>query len=170
MKNHVLRPLWVAIAFVAIILVARYVMVPKDFGVQGDSFTFTYHRASNVEAWKDSKEGLPGVSYLGIEVCADCHDEKSEQLVSSPHATIQCENCHGPGKDHPETENPETMVIDRNRNLCLRCHADLGYANSSRASLPSISDPDGHIEGNDGDKDAVCVDCHDSHNPNLEDM
>ena len=29
MKNHVLRPLWVAIAFVALILLARYFLVPK---------------------------------------------------------------------------------------------------------------------------------------------
>jgi len=163
MKNHVLRPLWVAIAFVALILLARYLLVPRDFGVQGDSFTFTYHRASNVDAWKDSKEGLPGVSYLGKEVCADCHDEKIEKLASSPHADIQCENCHGPGRNHPDTEDPSIMVIDRSRDLCLRCHADLGYANSSRASLPAI-DPKEH------NVDSACVECHDSHNPDLEEM
>ena len=38
MKNHVLRPLWVAMAFVALILLARYILVPKDFGVQGEEF------------------------------------------------------------------------------------------------------------------------------------
>ena len=163
MKNHVLRPLWVAIAFVALILLARYVLVPKDFGVQGESFTFNFHRASNVEEWRDSKRGLPGVKYLGKEVCAECHDDKAESLASSPHAIIQCENCHGPGMDHPETENPETMTIDRSRGLCLRCHADLGYANTNRATIPGI-DPEEH------NVDSECAECHNPHNPDLEDM
>jgi len=163
MKNHVLRPLWVAIAFVALILLARYVLVPKDFGVQGESFTFNFHRASNVEEWKDSKRGLPAVKYLGKEVCTDCHDEKASSLESSPHAIIQCENCHGPGRDHPETENPATMTIDRSRGLCLRCHADLGYANTNRADIPAI-------DSNEHNVDSECVECHNPHNPDLEDM
>ncbi len=158
MKNHVLRPLWVAIAFVALILLVRYVIVPKDFGVQGESFTFNYYRASNVQEWKD----FP-VSYLGKDVCVECHEEKGTLLESSPHAIIQCENCHGPGKDHPETENPETMIIDRSRLQCLRCHADLHYTDTSRAEIPGI-DPNEH------NVDSECVECHDSHNPDLEDM
>jgi len=158
MKNHVLRPLWVAIAFVALILLARYILVPKDFGVQGDSFTFNFHRASNVQEW----ENFP-VGYLGKEVCVECHEEKGEQIESSPHAIIQCENCHGPGREHPETENPETMTIDRSRAQCLRCHADLGYAKSSRASIPAIN-PDEH------NVDSECVECHNPHNPDLEEM
>ena len=151
MKNHVLRPLYVAIGFVAIVLLARYIIVPRDFGVQGDSFTFNYHRASNVQEWKD----FP-VSYLGKEVCVECHDEQGESQESSPHVIIQCENCHGPGKDHPETEDPATMVIDRSRLLCLRCHADLHYANTDRADIPAI-DPNEH------NTDSACVECHNPH-------
>lgn len=159
MKNHVLRPLWVAIAFVAIALLARYILVPKDFGVQGDSFTYNFHRASNVQEWKD----FP-VKYLGKEVCVECHDEKGEKMTASPHASIQCENCHGPGLDHPETENPATMTIDRSRSLCKRCHADLGYPpNSNRGSIPAINPEEHNV-------DSECVECHDSHNPDLEDM
>jgi hypothetical protein len=152
MKNHVLRPLWVAIAFIALILLARYLLVPRDFGVQGESFTFNYYRASNVDEWKNT----PAVGYLGKEVCVECHDDQGTDLESSPHTIIQCENCHGPGRDHPETENPETMTIDRSRNLCLRCHADLSYENSSRADLPAI-DPNEH------NVDSECVQCHNPH-------
>lgn len=164
MKNHVLRPLWVAIVFVALILAARYVLVPDDFGVHGESFTYNFHRESNVDEWANSKRGLPGVSYLGKEVCAECHDDKAERLESSPHAIIQCENCHGPGEDHPETENPETMTINTSRDLCLRCHADLGYPDTNRGDVIPGIDPDTH------NVDSVCVDCHDPHNPDLEEM
>jgi len=160
MKNHVLRPLWVAIAFIALVLLARYILVPKDFGVQGQggSFTYNFHRASNVQEWKD----FP-IKYLGKEVCVECHTENGEKLASSPHTVIECENCHGPGLDHPETENPETMNIDRSRALCLRCHAHLGYPESNRSLIPGI-DPNEH------NVDSECVECHDSHNPDLEDM
>lgn len=159
MKNHVLRPLWVAIAFIAIVLVARYIHVPKDFGVQGDSFTYNFHRASNVQEWKD----FP-VKYRGMEVCVECHDDKGEKLSASPHAVIQCENCHGPGLDHPETENPETMEIKRSRSLCIRCHTDLGYpGDTKRASIPAINPKEHNV-------DSECVECHDAHNPDLEDM
>jgi len=159
MKNHVLRPLWVAIAFVALILLARYFLVPGDFGVHGDSFTFNFHRASNVDEWK----AFP-VGYLGSDVCVECHGENVENLAASPHAIIQCENCHGPGKDHPETENPATMVIDRSRDLCLRCHADLGYADTSRANLPAINSAAHYVE-------SECVKCHNPHTGDFkEDM
>ncbi|MDW7773232.1 MAG: cytochrome c3 family protein [Desulfobulbaceae bacterium] len=158
MKNHVLRPLWVTIIFVALILLARYILVPKDFGVHGESFTYNYYRAGNAQEWKD----FP-VSYQGKEVCVECHTEKGDKLGSSPHAVLQCENCHGPGKDHPETENPETMSIDRSRALCLRCHADLGYAGINRASIPGI-------DANQHNVDSECIECHDSHNPDLEEM
>jgi len=151
MKNHVLRPLWVAIAFIALVLVARYFLVPRDFGVQGDSFTFNYHRASNVQEWKD----FP-VSYRGSDVCVECHEEKGEQLASSPHGIIQCENCHGPGKDHPETEDPAKITIDRNRALCIRCHAELHYTDANRANIPGINPNEHNVE-------SECVECHDSH-------
>ena len=34
MKNHVLRPLFVFISIVVLILLARYLYVPKDFGIR----------------------------------------------------------------------------------------------------------------------------------------
>jgi hypothetical protein len=158
MKNHVLRPLWVAIVFIALVLAARYVMVPDDFGVHGESFTYNYYRAGNVDEWK----AYP-VSYLGSGVCVDCHSENSDKMASSPHAIIPCENCHGPGRQHPETEDPAAMVIDRSRLLCISCHADLQYTDTNRANIPGINP----IEHNAGSE---CVECHDPHNPDLEDM
>jgi len=44
MKNHVLRPLWLALGLIAAVLIARHFMVPDDFGVHGDSFTYNFYR------------------------------------------------------------------------------------------------------------------------------
>ena len=156
MKNHVLRPLWVAIGAIALILIARHFMVPDDFGVHGNNFTYGFHRLSSIDDWAN----VP-IKYRGKDFCEECHPENVEENMSSKHSVIQCENCHGPALEHPE--NPETLVIDRARLLCLRCHAYLPYPGNTRSKMKAI-DPEEH---NPGDE---CVECHNPHKPNLEDM
>ena len=156
MKNHAIRPLLVAIAAIALLLTVRSVVVPKDFGINGRNFTYGFHRKGNIQDWKNFK-----VKYKGREYCNECHDENYETIMASPHQIIQCENCHGPAVDHPD--NPESLTIDRSRALCLRCHAHLAYPLSNRSDIPGI-EPDEHNPGQN------CVECHNPHNPNLEDM
>lgn len=156
MRNHVLRPLFAAIALVALILTARQLMVPSDFGVHGESFTYNFYRADSVMDWKN----FP-VSYKGREYCGECHEENAASIASSKHAIIQCENCHGPAMDHPD--DPEQLTITRSRDLCLRCHASLAYPGSLRGEIAAI-------DSGDHNPDEECVECHNAHNPNLEDM
>ncbi len=155
MKNHVLRPLWVAILLVIALLVARKLYVPDDFGINGRNFTYGFHRKANIDDWKAFK-----VKYRGREYCQECHEENVEANSRSKHRVIECENCHGPAIDHPE--NPEALEIDRSRDLCLRCHADLPYPGSHRGDLPAI-DPEEH------NPDSACAECHNPHKPDLED-
>ena len=156
MKNHVLRPVWVALAAVALLLVARHFMVPSDFGVHGKNFTFGFHRLGSIDDWKNFK-----VKYRGKEYCRECHEEKVEENLASPHRAIECENCHGPAIDHPD--DPEVLAKDTRRLLCLRCHAHLDYPQSNRAEMPAV-DPEKHNPG------LECIECHNPHNPDLEEM
>lgn len=156
MKNHVLRPLWVAIGVVALVLIARHLMVPADFGVHGKNFTYGFHRKGSIDDWK-----AVTVKYKGKETCQECHEEKSAENASAKHSLLECENCHGPALSHPE--NPAKLVIDRSRDLCLRCHASLPYPNSPRGKIPGI-DPATHNPGKE------CSECHNPHKPNLEAM
>ena len=151
MKWHVLHPLWVAIGVVGLIVIGGRFLVPDDFGVHGRSFTYGYHRLSNLQDWKDFS-----VKHQGRDYCAMCHGENARLLDGSVHASIQCENCHGPGVNHPATV--PKLVIDTSRGLCLRCHASLGYPNSDRGAMPSVVDSEhmGQVE---------CSKCHDPHNP-----
>lgn len=73
---HVWRPLFVVLGIVALILVARQVIVPKDFGVYGKGYTYGWHRKSNEAEWKAIKP-----KYRGREYCTDCHEE---QIKSHP--------------------------------------------------------------------------------------
>lgn len=156
MKNHVLRPLWVVLAVIALTLVARHFMVPSDFGVNGESFTYNFHRLSNIDEWK----AFP-IKYKNKDYCNECHEENYKENQESAHSTVECENCHGPALDHPE--EPEALEIDRSRALCLRCHAALAYPGSQRGDLPGI-DPEEH------NIDSKCSECHNPHNPDLEQM
>jgi len=151
MKWHVLNPLWVAIGAIGLVLLARQFMVPDDFGVHGRNFTYGYHRLSNIQEWKD----FP-VKYQGRDYCTDCHAENVQEISGSAHAIIQCENCHGPGVNHPGSV--QSLTIDTSRGLCLRCHADLAYPNTNRGTMPSVVDKTHR-------RRRECINCHDPHNP-----
>ncbi|MFH1019786.1 MAG: cytochrome C, partial [Pseudomonadota bacterium] len=112
MKNHVLRPLWVAILLVIVLLVARKLYVPDDFGVNGRNFTYGYHRKGSIDDWKAFK-----VKYRGRDYCKECHEDRFKENGASKHRIIQCENCHGPAVDHQY--NPEKLELNRSRALCL---------------------------------------------------
>lgn len=156
MKNHVWRPLFVVIGVVIAILLFRMVYVPSDFGVHDRGYTFGYHRLSNEQEWKDYP-----AKYKGNQYCNACHDDKIEEVGNSSHGMINCENCHGAAFDHPD--NPAQLTIDRSRGLCLRCHAQLTMPTSDRHDIPGI-DPARHNQGYE------CSECHNPHNPGLEDM
>lgn len=156
MKNHLLRPLWLVAGIVFLLLLVRHVMTPADFGVHGETFTYNFYRLGNVDEWKN----FPA-KYCGNDSCARCHRENVEKNQSAHHRAMECENCHGPALKHPE--DPEFLVIDRSRELCLRCHLSLPYKGSGRAEIKGI-DPGAHNPG------FACVDCHDPHKPSLEDM
>ncbi len=151
MKNHVLRPLIAFIGIIVLILLARIVLVPKDFGAHERGYLYGWHRKANEDDWKKIK-----VKYQGAEYCKDCHTDKYDKLKASPHRIIQCENCHGPAVDHPS--DPPKLMIDRSRAHCLRCHYPLPYPSSGRAKIKGV-DPDKHNPGAD------CSTCHNPHKP-----
>lgn len=156
MKKHVWRPLYVVIGLVVLILVIRMIYVPDDFGAQERGYTFGFHRLSNEQEWKDYP-----AKYQGSDYCGGCHEERSEELNLAQHGMIECENCHGAAFNHPES--PEKLTIDRSRELCIRCHAQLYMPSSGRHDIPGI-DPNAHNTG------LECSECHNPHNPNLEEM
>ncbi len=154
MRSHVWRPLFVALAVVGLILIARAFVVPPDFGVYERGFMYGYHRRSNEKEWEQFK-----VKYRGKQYCMDCHPDKYESNMSSKHKVIQCENCHGPAIDHPE--DPPKLTVDRSRKLCLRCHTKLPYPSSLRGKLKGIN-PEEH------NPDMECSTCHNPHKPDME--
>jgi predicted CXXCH cytochrome family protein len=154
--SHPFRFLLLVVAVAAFILIVRAIIVPSDFKVHNGDYKYQYYRTGNVEEWKNFE-----VKYQGSEYCQDCHPEEYEKIVNSKHAMNQCENCHGPAYMHPD--EVEKLTIDRSRDLCLRCHAELSYRPTAYAELPSgpieliMQNPEEHNPGEE------CVLCHDPH-------
>lgn len=154
MKSHVFRPLYAVIGMIIAMLIARYFLVPPNFGIHERGYMYGWHNRDDEQYWKDFK-----VKYRGSEYCKDCHNDKYTSIGKTPHAIIRCENCHGPAIDHPE--KPQRLSIDRSRELCLRCHSYLPYPTSNRVNIRGI-DPENHNPG------IECVMCHNPHKPSLE--
>ena len=91
MKSHVLRPFIVFLGIVALILIARIFLVPKDFGIGERGYMYGWYRKGNEADWKK----FP-VKYMGKEYCKDCHSDKYGSINKTPHRIIPCEDCHGP--------------------------------------------------------------------------
>jgi len=130
--------------------------VPKDFGIGERGYMYGWHRKSSEEDWKAFK-----VKYQSKEYCKDCHEDKYSSINQTPHAIIECENCHGPAIDHPS--DPPKLTINKSREQCLRCHYPLPYPTSGRANIRGV-EPDKHNPG------IECVMCHNPHKPSLEGM
>lgn len=156
MKNHVWRPLIVIAVVVAAVVAAREFYVPDDFGTHESGYMYGFHRLGNEAEWKAQP-----VLYKTEVYCEGCHPDKVAEKATSPHAIIECENCHGPAGEHPE--DPPKLAIDRSREQCIRCHAALPYPTSGRAVIRGI-DPEAHNPG------IECASCHNPHNPGLEGM
>jgi predicted CXXCH cytochrome family protein len=156
MSSHALRPLVVALALVALLVVVQRLYVPGDFGVQARGYTYGWYRERSVADWK-----WAAIKYQGRDFCAECHRDEAGGIRDMPHASIECENCHGPALGHPD--DPARLAVDTRRELCLRCHARLPYPSSARGGLRSI-DPATH------NPDRPCVECHLPHQPTLQNL
>ena len=152
----------IVFAVLAAVVAARKIIVPSFAAVNGD-YRYRWHRVANEQEWKN----FP-VSYKDNDraYCSGCHPEEAAKMAASVHADIQCEDCHGPVDNHPD--NPARLPIDRNRNLCLRCHAKLPGRPTLYAQLPGktiqlvLQDPEKHNPG------IECVTCHDPHKAALK--
>jgi hypothetical protein len=145
-SGHLVRPAAVLLAGLALFMVLRGMVVPKDFGKYG------HYRAGALDA-----AAAKPLGYAGQEACAMCHDEQVSARNAGRHAKIACEACHGPLAAHANDpasltpKRPDTAV------LCKRCH-------EKDAAKPKTFPQVVTAEHSGG---AACKTCHKPHNPHL---
>jgi DmsE family decaheme c-type cytochrome len=118
-------------------------------------------------AWAAWGLGPPAVADGGAgEDCAMCHEELVAHFQSNAHARLrtgdwfgnanECASCHGPGDEHMESGDPESIKNfyggdpDAESETCLSCHASshgMGAWSVSEHSLAGLS----------------CASCHNPH-------
>jgi DmsE family decaheme c-type cytochrome len=132
------------------------------------------HKASNDETSAGLAQQIytaDASQYVGTDTCKTCHEEIGKTFDEGPHwKTLHdkhgvqwqgCESCHGPGKEHAESADPEKIIRfaglsrEESSKRCLSCH-EFGeeHANFLRSQ---------HLRNNVG-----CVDCHSVHHPNVQ--
>ncbi len=114
----------------------------------------------------------PEEDYVGSEICAECHEDKFEQILPSKHGQTAdlrtpfgqhgCETCHAAGSTHAGSEGEERgglivfgadtgVAVARQNGSCLNCHQDTRRL---------------HWQGSAHDASALsCANCHKVHQP-----
>lgn len=106
----------------------------------------------------------PDSGRVGTATCLVCHNGQIvghdyAEFLDSPHQSLDCEDCHGPGGEHVRAggrngvfiSNPGESPFDDVPALCAQCHEDIvaGYEKTA------------HFLGGR----AACTTCHDVHRP-----
>ncbi len=146
-------------AFIAGIVI-KTALIPDSFGKYG-------HYRGN---WLDEATQYPTVNQ-GKFVCQECHAEIFQTHEKDVHVSVQCENCHGPGKKHVDfhkkiggdlTKEQAKMNILKDNQTCLYCHRQL----KARPKFFPQIDPGVHFEFlKVKDKNTTCFSCHSPHEP-----
>jgi predicted CXXCH cytochrome family protein len=103
--------------------------------------------------------------YAGSQACADCHEAAGNSFPTNPHRkTLEnkrpdrqgCEACHGAGKAHAESGDPDNIIRFESvskagtAKICGACH-DLSPVKSSS------------LHASHGKADVGCLECHSIH-------
>jgi hypothetical protein len=145
---HLIRPAVVLIIGLAIFLIARAAIVPKDFGRYG------HYRAGALDAVRAKP-----LAYAGQDTCVACHDAQATARAAGKHAHVSCESCHGPQNAHATADDPGAAKpkLPDVANLCRRCHEKDAAKPAAFPQVVTVS----HSQG------MLCNTCHQPHNPHL---
>lgn len=133
-------------AVIAAIILARHFLVPPSFGEYG------HYRADVLD-----EIAALDVSYGGVELCGECHDDIVEAKSGAFHRGLACETCHGPAALHAEAPDEHLPIVPEGRKTCLLCH---GYSAARPSGFPQVI-PERHNVGQ------TCMECHNPHEPAL---
>ncbi len=95
--KHLVRAggLLVAILVVFFVLL-RIVPVPESLNAYG-----FYKERDNSAEWASRP-----MVYADPNLCGKCHQNNHNSWSQSKHASVSCENCHGPGQSHVDKVTP----------------------------------------------------------------
>jgi hypothetical protein len=151
-----------------------YIITDKPGAVISDTaylnqWNFANPLIGKQAGWVTYKSGTPQLKYD----CGPCHttgynrqgsqDDKPGIVGTWAEPGIKCEACHGPGSLHASNPRGFAMQVDRDAELCGKCHV--------RGTSESVDAKDGFIDHHEQYEELFqskhvtidCVVCHDPH-------
>lgn len=149
-----IRLVLVFIGIIAIVLLARIVMVPESWGEYG------YYRGNYI-----NEEADRSLVHGTNESCKSCHADVYELKDHSTHKRLSCEACHAPVQEHIKGgQKFADMPVKKGEaqvSLCLKCHQSIV---GRPEKFPMIEYP-GHLEEQNVKTTHTCDQCHTVHAP-----
>ena len=145
-SGHLVRPAIVLLAGLALFLVVRAAVIPKNFGQYG------HYRPAALDLIRQYP-----VAFAGQAVCLECHEEEGKVRAAGKHAHVACEACHGPQAAHVADFVNVKPTLPDVAPLCAGCHEKDA---AKPKSFPQVVTAE-HSGG------VVCNTCHQPHNPHL---
>ena len=148
---------------------------PKTNGSPGHSEAKPSAGKSATETPSKEEQGraisnIDPSQYVGTQACADCHENAGGSFTTNPHhKTLEdkspdrqgCEACHGAGKAHAESGDPDNIVRFESvskagiAKICSECH-NLSQGNTSS------------LHSSHSKADVGCLDCHSVHSAKVQ--
>lgn len=150
--KHIIRAVLLVVVIAVTFALVRHAMIPESYGTYGP------YRADSLNefAAQEAKHGALGS-------CNDCHDDQAEKLAEGKHGSVSCEVCHGPLAVHVKgDERIAEMPVRRSIELCAWCHERLI---ARPVDFQQVVIEDHVAEKGEEMREAVCLECHDAHNP-----
>ena len=144
--EHLARVAALFLAGLALFVVARALLVPKDF-----------HELGHFRTGALADNMARPMAFAGRESCAACHPDVVDARQGSRHAAIACEACHGALAIHADDPGSLKPARPDARTLCLVCHRE---DVASPRTFKQVS-PQKHMGGK------ACISCHKPHHPEM---
>lgn len=140
-EKKILIPLFISTVIAVFCLVIMGWKTSLRCEILGDYLGYTACidcHSEIVDKWETTKHAnaFENLKTQGIEKqenpgCFRCHvvayneDGGYIDMELTPELKdVQCESCHGPGRIHSETADPEDLIVKADESICRKCHTE----------------------------------------------
>jgi hypothetical protein len=144
--EHLARMAALFVAGLVLFVIARSLLVPKDF-----------HELGHFRTGALADNMARPMAFAGRDACESCHPNVVDERKGGRHAAIACEACHGPLAKHAADPGSLKPARPDPRKLCLACH----HQDMAKPNTFKQVNPQQHMGAE------PCVSCHKPHHPEV---
>jgi cytochrome c553 len=144
MPKHIVRVIFLIVAFLVVALIA------KSYFTVGSFYEYGHYRGDSVAEIASQEPAFQTPAY-----CVACHAERHAQWSANSHKSVICENCHGAAQGHPQ--NGKLPIPQDRVKLCTLCHEAITGRPRTQPQIEVAKHSNGQ----------QCTVCHNPHAPKI---